>query len=339
MSDIEQLQANRVGIPGLAGRLDDRYVIYNFSFIDQYLDRFDQVKNLVPGAQVIINAYNDPYNYTHISNRIRANGLQNQCTILIGDLELAHEYRDMGFRYFGFFWHWWYSWYYQLPVAGAPPMIIQPDWRNRAHRLSCLNRNPSYSRFVTMYELQQQSWFDQVYSSFGNVDLLDYLRLDHDVRTWFYNNADRFPFSHQPNYQGDNCWAVNVPAYAHSYANLITETYSSFILLSEKTIKPLVAGNLVFLAAASGAAKQLRLMQFDIDFEGVDLSYDTVPDCRARITAMVKEIDRVYQHLPDMWHANLHRLKHNRDWVLSTDFRNFLLNDVKDIFPDVQPKI
>lgn len=336
---IDRLRSIRVGIPGLATAMDNKYAIFNFGEVDQYLDKFEIIQQTVPGSLVIFNAYNDPYNAAYIADRLVANGIQNQCVILIGDLEFARNHHDQGFRFFSFFWHWWHSWYHQLPVAGTPPVTPRPNWTKRTHRLSCLNRNSNYSRFVAMYELQQQSWFDDVHSSFGNVDLVNQMCGHTDVRAWFHQNAHRFPYSKQHNYQGDNCWSVDVPAYALSYANLCTETYSQNIILSEKTIKPLVAGNLLFLCAMPLAVNQLRHMQFDMDFEGVNQSYDTVPEWRPRIRAMIQEIDRIYHHIPDIWYANLDRLQRNCEWALSTDFGNFLINDVKDIFPDVQSKI
>ena len=293
------------------------------------------IESLQPGALVVFNAYNDPYNFDYIKKRIQQLGIVNRCKILISSLQFAQDCHELGFRFLPFAWHWWWSYQSQQRVAGDAPEHCLPNWQNRQHRLSCLNRLPNHSRFITYYELQSQPWFSQVHSSFGDVSGVHSFALDPDISQWFVQHRDRFPYSNEPNYDWGNSWETAVPAYCDSYANLVTETFSQHILISEKTVKPLVAGNLIFVCANENFLSLLRILKFQIDFSGINNNYDKITGWRPRIQALTKEIDRVFEDLPDIWHENLPALKYNRDWFLSNDFKQLMLDDVKDLFDHV----
>jgi len=259
-------------------------------------------------------------------------GLQGRCLVLTGNLDFAKANHSLGFRFLPFAWHWWYSYHHRQRVAGDPPQQYKPNWHSRSYNLSCLNRSPSFSRFATYYELQSQSWFDQVYKSFGDVSKVANHMPDNNIVDWFLSRQSEFPFSDQPDYDGGNDWNSLTTAYADTYANLITETFSQDVLMSEKTVKPLVAGNIIFVAAAKDFLSLLKNLKFEVDFAGINNSYDAIPCDGQRIASMVAEINRVYHDLPDIWQQNLPKLKYNREWLLSKDFKNLMLHDVKDLF-------
>jgi hypothetical protein len=330
--DADYFCSRRVGIPGLACKDDPRYLIFNWGQISQHLDQFDLIQSLAPGAKVIFCIYNDPYNSNHVRDCILHMGLQGRCIVLTGSLDFAKANHNLGFRFLPFAWHWWYSYHYQHIVAGAPPQQYKPNWHSRSYNLSCLNRSPSFSRFATYYELQSQPWFGQVYKSFGDVSKVADHVTNNNIVDWFLSRQPEFPFSDQPDYDGGNDWCSSTAAYSDTYANLITETFSQTVLMSEKTVKPLVAGNIIFVAAANDFLSLLKSLKFEVDFAGIDNSYDAIPDGHQRITSMVAEINRVYHDLPDIWQQNLPKLKYNREWLLSKDFKNLMLHDVKELF-------
>jgi len=319
--------------------------MFNFGDIDQYLDQFDIITQISPGATIILNAYNDGYNCEYLLHRIHTLGLVGHCFVLVSDHQFAANNREHGIRFFPFAWHWLHSYHAQVYVASPPPQPCTIDWRSRTYRLSCLNRMPSYSRFRTYYELQKQSWFDSAYTSFGgtgmsrNPTIDPYDGLEPDAQHWFRSHEHEFPRSSQTDYVWTNDWEFSAPAYANTYANLVTETFSESVLMSEKTVKPLAAGNLVSVSAQRNFLQVLRNLKFDIDFEGVDHSYDVLPTWFERTQAVVKEIDRVYATIPEIWHANKQRLIYNQHWLFSDDFKNLMLTDVKDLFDNVQSKI
>jgi len=328
----------RTGIPGLTSVSDARYVMFNFGDVDHHLEQFDAITKISPGATVILNAYNDGYNCEYLLHRINALGLTGRCFVFVSDQQFATDHHRHGIRFFPFAWHWLHSYHSREFVAGPPPQPCMVDWNSRTHRLSCLNRMPSYSRFRTYYELQKQSWFPDVYNSFGGVGMsttsvIDpYCGLESDAYQWFQAHQHEFPYSSQTDYAWTNNWEFSVPAYADTYANLVTETFGESVFMTEKTVKPLAAGNLVFVSAQKNFLQLLRNLKFDIDFEGVNQNYDMLPTWLERIQAMVKEIDRVYDNIPDIWHTNQQRLIYNQQWLFSDDFKNLMLTDVKDLF-------
>jgi hypothetical protein len=250
-------------------------------------------------------------------------------------MDFAKDNHDLGFRFLSFAWHWWYSYHYRQRVAGDPPQQYTPNWHSRSYNLSCLNRSPSFSRFATYYALQSQSWFGEMYKSFGDVSKVADHVTDNNIVDWFLSRQTEFPCNSQSDYDGGNDWCSSTAAYADTYANLTTETFSQTALMSEKTVKPLVAGNIIFVAAANDFLSLLKSLKFEVDFEGIDNSYDAIPDWHQRINSMVAEINRVYRALPDIWQQNLPRLKYNREWILSKDFKKLMLYDVNDLFEHI----
>jgi hypothetical protein len=330
----------RIGIPGLAVADDPRYLIFNWGHVEQYIDQIDLIQSLVPGAKVIFCIYNDPYNVNHVRDCMLRTGVKGRCFVLTGSLDFAKANHDLGFRFLPFAWHWWYSYHYRHRVAGDPPQQYSPKWHSRSYNLSCLNRGSSFSRFVTYYELQSQSWFGEVYKSFGDVsEVADHVRdnniVDNNIVDWFLSRQTEFPCNSQTDYDGSNDWCSSTAAYSDTYANLVTETFSQTPLMTEKTVKPLVAGNIIFVAAANDFLSLLKSLKFEVDFEGIDNSYDAIPDWHQRINSMVAEINRVYHALPDIWQQNLPKLKYNREWLLSKDFEKLMLHDVNDLFEHI----
>lgn len=333
---FKQLQT---GMPGIASVHDSRYVMFNFGKIDRYLDQFDVIKQISPGALIVLHAYNDPYDCEYILHRMQTLGLVGHCVVTVSDQQFAQRNRAHGIRFFPFAWHWLRSYHAREFVAGPPPQQCTVDWQSRTHQLSCLNRMPSYSRFRTYYELQKYPWFQSAYTSFGGIGLVGpnavpgpYYGLEPDVQKWFQDHEHEFPRSSQTDYAWSNDWEFSAPAYADSYANLVTETFSKSVFMTEKTVKPLAAGNLIFVSAQKNFLQLLRNLKFDIDFDGIDNSYDLVPTWTERIQTVTKEIDRVYTHIPEIWHANRERLIYNQQWLFSNDFKDLMLNDVKDLF-------
>ena len=333
--NADYFRGGRIGIPGLANFDDPRYLIFNWGHVAQYIDQIDLIQSLVPSAKVIFCIYNDPYNLDHVRDCILRTGVKGRCFVLTGNMDFAKDNHDLGFRFLSFAWHWWYSYHYRQRVAGDPPQQYTPNWHSRSYNLSCLNRSPSFSRFATYYALQSQSWFGEMYKSFGDVSKVADHVTDNNIVDWFLSRQTEFPCNSQTDYDGGNDWCSSTAAYADTYANLTTETFSQTALMSEKTVKPLVAGNIIFVAAANDFLSLLKSLKFEVDFEGIDNSYDAIPDWHQRINSMVAEINRVYRALPDIWQQNLPKLKYNREWLLSKDFEKLMLHDVNDLFEHI----
>ena len=124
--------------------------------------------------------------------------------------------------------------------------------------------------------------------------------------------------------------SIDHPAYQETYVNLVTETNirRSTPMLSEKTFKPIVAGQLFILIASPGAVQFLRDIGIDTFDDIIDHYYDTVIDPRSRIDLALDQIDQLdHVDLKSIYDQIKPRLIKNSEYFLSQEFRNqFSLN-------------
>lgn len=336
--DTESIIRSRVFIPSTDSK---RTVVFNYISIERYLDQFDKIEKIYPNCRFVISAYNDPYNYVSILDRLKSLGLTNKIWLLVGDKEFATANASYQVRFFSFFWHWLHL-FYKKNNNNNDKLEFQ-----RNTKVSCLNRMPNFLKLITYYELQSKTWFPEVFSSFGVVEESNnhFSKLDSDVKHWFIENKNLFPYSKEAGYKFDtswqqddeigSSWSHRNSAYQDAFANVVTETVCQTLMLTEKTIKPIVAGNLIFMSAAPGALSLLKDLKFDVDYQGINTEYDRIDSHRDRIVAMVNEIDLVYNNLPDIWHQNKDRIEYNRHWAIDDNgLRRLLWAEVSDLFED-----
>jgi hypothetical protein len=293
------------------------------------------------GRPIVINAVTDPTAPDFIVDFLNQHEITDIVTVLT-------NYRDLPYSNF----KWFPTWILKAITASLRPDFAYPQqlWSLRTHRVSCLNRIPKHHRFYTFYLLNQRPWFPEVYLSFGGFDPLNdsqtpqqeyFSFFNEEEIKWFQQHQHEWPIKHDHEYQ----WIDHLgqhdpftPAYRDCYANIATETEVMVFCPTEKTTKCLRTGLLLFAVAVPGHMKSIRDMGFDIDYQGIDLGYDSVEDWRERIQACVAEVDRVYSDIPDIWHANQARLQYNSELFLSTEFANSLLTDVQDIIASPYPE-
>jgi hypothetical protein len=115
---------------------------------------------------------------------------------------------------------------------------------------------------------------------------------------------------------------INHPAYSETYVNLVTETYIDKCFVSEKTFKPIVAGQLFVLIASVNAVQFLRDIGIDTFDDIIDHSYDIELDPRTRIEQALYQIDRLVQmDLETLYEDIKPRLQKNSNYVNSDAFR------------------
>jgi hypothetical protein len=113
----------------------------------------------------------------------------------------------------------------------------------------------------------------------------------------------------------------------------VTETYVEDFLPTEKVVKPLLAGCLIMPVSSQHYVKKLERMGFDLQFDGIDYTlYDNLPTWQQRADRVVALANKLYPNLEDIWHANIGRLKHNRNLFFSTALEQHVLQDLADVF-------
>lgn len=226
------------------------------------------------------------------------------------------------------FWAVWMS----KPWAPAMPM---PNHRFSNHpkkyKVSCLNGTPWEHRKLTYLELSKKNYFDQIVFTFAQ-------RRDHVSANTLLTDTELIEFNnlaHPITFVDNDAvigidLSINHPAYLETYINLVTETTVNLNtpMLSEKTFKPIVAGQLFVLIASPGAVQFLRDTGIDTFDDIIDHSYDSISDNRHRIMSALDQIDRLVQmDLATLYTQIKPRLKHNSEYFLSQEFREqFKLN-------------
>jgi hypothetical protein len=100
---------------------------------------------------------------------------------------------------------------------------------------------------------------------------------------------------------------------------------------SEKTFKPLAAGQLFFMVSSSGATRPLKSLgfeTFDADFNNHD--YEQPSDYITRLDQMVHLLNNIYPVIEDIYFKNLPGLLHNQQYALSNSFRQSVLQPLRD---------
>lgn len=204
-------------------------------------------------------------------------------------------------------------------------------WDNpKKYKLSCLNGNYVDHRTRAYLALTKKSYFNDIVFSFGN-------RGKYYINNTSLTASELEEFSHLPQqvtFVDDDAiipcdTSTRHPAYQETYINLVTETNAfPTALLSEKTFKPIISGQLFVLIAAPKSIQFLRDIGIDTFDDIIDHSYDNIADSKLRIDAALMQIDRLMTlDLEQIYTQIKSRLLRNSEYATSNEFREqFLIN-------------
>ena len=196
----------------------------------------------------------------------------------------------------------------------------------KKYKFSCLNGTAKEHRKLLYVLLNQKDYFKDIVFTFG-----------HRPPTTAFPNELILTINEQKIYQAlpqaveflasDATVGIDLtldhPAYQESYVNLVTETTVVSPMLSEKTFKPIVAGQLFVLIAASGAVQFLRDIGIDTFDDIIDHSYDLIVDTRTRINKALEQVDQLIEKDLDTIYDNIkNRLEQNSIYMRSQKFRD-----------------
>jgi len=196
----------------------------------------------------------------------------------------------------------------------------------KKYKFSCLNGTAKEHRKLVYVLLNQKYYFKDLVFTFG-----------HRSPTIAFPNEMILTVEEQKIYQAlpqaveflasDATVGIDLtldhPAYQESYINLVTETTVVSTMLSEKTFKPIVAGQLFVLIAAPGAVQFLRDIGIDTFDDVIDHSYDLIADTRTRINKAVEQVDQLIEKDLDTIYDNIkNRLEQNSIYMRSQKFRD-----------------
>ena len=210
----------------------------------------------------------------------------------------------------------------------------------RKYKFSCLNGHPTDDRTVNLLHMKSRSMYDDAVLSFNIVDTggpnatLDIentrnmlLNVCPELVDIFDKVFPYLPIHHHavppmPTAE-QNKWLFKLPleitpaAYLDSYINIVTETSDNFI--SEKLMKPILAGQLFVTTSNQKTLNLLREMGFDIFDDIFDgHQYAEHDDIYRRIDAMHGLMERINElDMQSLYSDTVSRRMHNRELLLS----------------------
>lgn len=291
--------------------------------IDGVRDSFDQVPDLLKDHdQVIVDLATDPAPPGAVqswTDQIRQHALADRVVVIHNEFDV----REKSAVY--------------LPIWMLAQTFYEPEpWHTeRTWNWCSINGGSKYHRLETARFLwenldRSQCLLTCAFNPEHAAEYVDATWIDADyAQRWF----NLLPLQHPAlEIYDPNTPQVDLDrACRESWVNLVTETsmYSGFV--SEKTAKPLRAGQFFVLAAAAGTVAQLRAWGFDVFddvFEGH--AYDTIPDRRGRLQSLFDLVlrvkDRDWAILAQQYQA---RLQYNQHWIVGTKFRNLIMRSFK----------
>jgi hypothetical protein len=204
----------------------------------------------------------------------------------------------------------------------------------RKYKVSCLNRNPNTHKIYTFFKLYQFGYFDEMLISFNNViptGSRPLLTMQDHVINCMPDEIKKeiAKINLFRNDLADDMWdwsklinTVNHPAFNNAYLNIITETSYTLRCLSEKTFKPIVAGQLFTFSSAPGSLSAIHNLGFEIFNDIIDSSYDSIINMYDRIDSMINIVDSIYDNIESMYESNRERILYNQQYFWSDELEN-----------------
>lgn len=243
---------------------------------------------------------------------------------------LSGHYNKLTNSTFFPFWAVWASLAYAPAIDNLNYNFFNND---KKYKVSCLNGTPWNHRKLTYLQLSKKDYFKDTVFTFNQRS--DYKVLEHEELLTDHEISEFNKLPQTISFVPDDVTAgidlsLNHLAYQDTLINLVTETTvnSKTPFLSEKTFKPIIAGQLFVLIASPGAIEFLRSIGIDTFDDIIDHSYDKVTDLRERITLALSQIDCLVQLDQTELYSNVFtRLLKNSEYFRSQEFRDqFKLN-------------
>lgn len=294
---------------------------------------------------ILLSAAVDPWDLEWVHQYLYQQNLLDKITaVLTSDLPLVESGKYSVFKFFPVL-----VYRFHCQWASVKHSV---NFENRTHNLVCLNRSPELHRALVFYQLSQLPWFNQIkFSFFGmhsyGVENMpnksckdDFVQLLGDSGAQWLDTTT-FPVS----IPGDTAWkdmdvlgchSPYTPLYCDSYANLCTESSVNALLITEKSMKSIAAGNLLWMIASTNHMAVLAKLGFDLYSPETDYTlYDNIENNARnpmdRIAGCINNLSRHYYQIPNIWNANKQKLINNRSWLFSPDFATNLKSYINDL--------
>ena len=218
------------------------------------------------------------------------------------------------------------------------------DRVKRKYKVCCLNGTPRPHRIYNYLELKNKSYFNDCFFSIhtdpvniknnrGDEPLLP----DSIIAEWSAVSAN-LPMFSGTNVQPEHL-DLSHPAYRNSYINLVTETTVAHnFFISEKTWKPIAAGQLFLLFSCAGSVEHLRGYGIDTFDDIINHDYyDVEPDPFKRMFKLHEVLDDlIKENLHEIFIKTYNRRKQNMHLFYDTDLGKRYTNDIQQLIQNIK---
>lgn len=212
-----------------------------------------------------------------------------------------------------------------------PRMFFYPHWyyfgikkferisieSNRKYKLGCLNGSARPHRISNWLAIKDHPQQNEMLIGFYNEFLTradDVTLTDNELQQW---ESLQYTLPSSNKYH-----TILLEELINSYIFLVTETtVISRLFITEKTWKPIAAGNLFLIFGNRGSVKYLRDQGVDVFDDIIDHSYDAEPDWRLRMEKLHKSMNVLLQkNLEKIFEDTLDRRRSNQDKFYNGEF-------------------
>ena len=136
-----------------------------------------------------------------------------------------------------------------------------------------------------------------------------------------------------------NSAVLTHPAHTKAYCNIVTESeceeypYSRNInlpVITEKSYKPLRAGQIPIMLAARGHIAYFKSLGFEMMEDLLPAGYDQM-NVPQKISAIVAIVSKGNKFIEDFYFSHLKEIQHNYELINSSKVEELILQNIKDV--------
>lgn len=208
--------------------------------------------------------------------------------------------------------------YYQYSFLAADfhhPLlpIWHPFWKSdsdvltvdRKYPLTCLNNLGRYHRYLVLEQLINKSYFNDILYTFNSNTIDERLETSfevNDCRRIIDKHKHMLPLSiDKHEYGSPHLFSKDIQeimltnnhiSTREAYLNIVLESSYTCSFLTEKSWKPISAGQLFVILSDSFIIESLRKLGYDVFDDIIDHSYDLETDFHTRVNKFIASIDK-----------------------------------------------
>ena len=275
--------------------------------VNQYADAYEFKQSL--SKPIVVYCTGNPWDMDQVCDFLRSSHSNDIVqTVLVNDVETVRRHPDLKLCHF--------------PATGIGMVEElrqklwsgEISWDHRTHLVSCLNHQTKAHRLRLAQRLHSQNLVDRLYFSFAGYASPFVTQAGFEAEEWFHQNRTRFPIMANEWDPVRNDWDPFSPGFSDTYLNICTESSMENFCPTEKTWKHIIAGCLSITLASPLFCAKMRDIGFALEFDGIPIGpIDQHPNWAQRVDLAVDLLSDILDHIPDIWHLNLPKLKHNHE--------------------------